>query len=55
VIADRAAKEPSADIRLLASVLRQMFVALVAEGFSERQALVIIGQALIAQTKGETT
>lgn len=40
--------EPSADLRMLASTLRQTFVALTAEGFSEQQALVIIGQILAA-------
>lgn len=40
--------EPSAAIRQMASALRQMYVALVAEGFSDRQALVIIGQVVSA-------
>lgn len=38
--------EPSADMRELAHNLREMFIALVAEGFSETQALTIIGHAL---------
>lgn len=44
--------EPAADIRQMASALWQMFVALQAEGFSERQALIIIGQALTAGAGG---
>ena len=38
--------EPASDLRQLASFLRQTFVALTAEGFSEQQALVIIGQII---------
>jgi len=34
--------EPSADLRSAASVTRQMFVALVDEGYSEAQALVLV-------------
>lgn len=45
--------EPSADIRQLASQTRQMFVALVNEGFTERQALVIIGQMIAAAGSGD--
>ncbi|AHH98351.1 hypothetical protein [Kutzneria albida] len=44
--------EPSADLRKLASVLRQTYIALIAEGFTEHQALVIIGQILAAQSGG---
>lgn len=40
--------EPSADLRQTANHLRQTFVALVQEGFTEQQALVIIGQILSA-------
>lgn len=40
--------EPSADLRQLASFLRQTFLALVQEEFTEQQALVIIGQILAA-------
>lgn len=47
-----APREPSADIRQAASALRQMFIALTAEGFDERQALVIIGQVLAAGKSG---
>lgn len=42
--------EPSADLRVLASTLRQMFVALTMEGFTEQQALIIIGQCIAAQS-----
>lgn len=45
-------REPSADIRQAASALRQMYVALTMEGFDERQALVIIGQVLAANSGG---
>lgn len=40
--------EPAADLRQLASTVWQTFVALQAEGFSEKQALTIIGQMLAA-------
>lgn len=41
-------REPPADMRVAAAGLRNMFVALTAEGFTETQALVIIGQVLAA-------
>lgn len=41
-------EEPAADLRQAASALRQMFVALVQEGFTEKQALIIVGQTLQA-------
>jgi hypothetical protein len=44
--------EPSADLRQLASSLWQMYVALTLEGFSEQQALIVIGQIIEAQMKG---
>lgn len=37
-----APTEPSSDIRTLASAIRQLYVALVAEGFTEAQAAVIV-------------
>lgn len=40
--------EPSADLRQLASMLHQTYVALIAEGFNESQALTIIGKILAA-------
>lgn len=39
-------EEPSADIRQAASAVRQMFVALVQDGFTESQALVIVGHMI---------
>lgn len=39
-------EEPSADLREAARAVRQTFVALVNEGFSEQQALVIVGHIL---------
>lgn len=44
--------EPAADIRQLASAVRQTFVALTQEGFTEHQALVIVGQILVATGPG---
>lgn len=38
--------EPSADLREAASFMWQTFVALTSEGFTEAQALVIIGHML---------
>lgn len=43
-----APEEASAISRTFARAIRDMFVALVAEGFSEGQALVICGQAITA-------
>jgi hypothetical protein len=40
--------EPSADLRQAAHQLREMFIALIQEGFDERQALAIIGHVLAA-------
>lgn len=47
-----APMEPSADLRMVANALRQMFVALVSEGFTEPQALGIIGQVIAANNPG---
>ena len=44
--------EPSADMRTLARGLKDMYEALVAEGFSERQAITI-GEVLAANAKGQ--
>lgn len=44
--------EPAADKRQAAHELREMFLALIQEDFSEQQALVIIGQILAAGVKG---
>lgn len=46
--------EPAADLRQLASALRQMYVALTMEGFTEQQALVIIGQCISANAGGKS-
>lgn len=40
--------EPSADLRVMASALWQTYVALTLEGFSEQQALIIVGQIISA-------
>lgn len=45
--------EPTADLRTLANMLRQTFLALNQEGFSEQQALAIIGQILAANAGGD--
>lgn len=41
-------REPSADLRMLAATLRQAYLALVAEGFTQAQALTVVGQILAA-------
>lgn len=41
-------REPSAELRQMASMLRQTHVALVKEGFTEDQAMKIISQIIIA-------
>lgn len=45
--------EPSADQRTWAKTIFAMYVALVEEGFTEQQALVIVGQLLIAANGGD--
>lgn len=47
-----APEEASAAMRQMARLLRDQFVALLAEGFSEAQALTIIGHTLAAVLKG---
>ena len=44
--------EPSADLRVMASSLWQMYVALTAEGFSEQQALTVIAYFIAASKIG---
>jgi len=44
--------EPSADIRMFASLMWQTYIALTLEGFSEQQALIVIGQMLVANMRG---
>lgn len=43
--------ESSADMRVMARHVRDMFQALVSEGFTERQALAIIGEVFAAGLK----
>lgn len=43
-------REPTAEIRTAARSMRELFVALVREGFSETQALQIIGSVLMGVT-----
>jgi len=45
---DKAKTEPTADMRTAAAGVWQMFTALLDEGFTEQQALVILGQVLAA-------
>ena len=52
---DKPKMEPAADLRQSANMMRQVYIALVDEGFSEQQALVILGQMLSAAIlKGDT-
>jgi hypothetical protein len=46
-------EEPSADLRTFASAMRQMYIALVNEGFSPSEALAIVGH-VIAGSRGTT-
>lgn len=39
-------REPSADLRMAASALRQMYIALIQEGFTEAEALHIISEMM---------
>lgn len=45
------ATEPSADLRTLAKTLWETYVALCKEGFSETQALTIVGQIIASTIK----
>lgn len=49
----RSHTEPAAELRQAASGLWQMYVALTNEGFSEKQALVILGKVLASSVKGK--
>ena len=51
-MASEIRREPNADMRMLASTLRQMYLALTQEGFSTQEALVIIGQTIHAHSGG---
>jgi hypothetical protein len=44
--------EPAADLRTMANMIRQAFLALLQEGFTEHQALVIVGQLVTANSSG---
>lgn len=44
--------EPAAEWRQYAAILHGIYLALVQEGFTEQQALTLIGQALIANALG---
>jgi hypothetical protein len=44
--------EPSADLRFMANFLRQTYVALTLEGFTSQEALMIVGQILVANSGG---
>jgi len=44
--------EPTADLRQMASLLRQTFIALVNEGFTEAQALKIVGEIIGSTMRG---
>lgn len=46
-------REPSADLRQAASALHQLFTALMNEGFTEPQALAILGHSLAAASDGK--
>jgi len=49
-MADNGPVEPDATSRKFAKTLRQLFLALTLEGFTETQALVVIGQIVAATT-----
>lgn len=46
-------EEPTAEMRQTAKALRQMYVALVNEGFSKPEALHIVGVAMMGGGKGK--
>lgn len=50
--AEQPYKEPNAGVRQAASGMKEMFNALQEQGFTEYQALVIIGQMLGAAGRG---
>lgn len=49
---DSGGVEPSAEIRNAAHMVREMYVALLMEGFTEAQALQIIGYSLSGSAGG---
>jgi hypothetical protein len=46
-------REPSADLRAAASGLFELYVALTDQGFTEQQALVVLGQVIAANGGGK--
>ena len=49
----KAPEEPSAAMRSVARILRDQYVALLAEDFTEAQALTIIGHTVAAMIDGK--
>jgi uncharacterized protein YoaH (UPF0181 family) len=47
--------EPSADLRKFASMLRQMYIALTSEGFSNTEAFAIVAEIIRANIGGSST
>lgn len=45
---EQVKREPAAEFRTMAAAMRQMHLALVDEGFTSAEALIIIGQVLAA-------
>lgn len=45
---DNDAVEPAAAVREAAHGIREIFIALTMEGFTEKQALVVVGQMMAA-------
>lgn len=45
--------EPSAEVRASAHQLREIFVALIAEGFTKDEAVAIIGKIVSAGIQGQ--
>lgn len=43
--------EPRAEIRMAAHELRELYVALLGEGFTQPEALAILGQIVASRTK----
>jgi len=46
--------EPSAEVRQSAHQLREIYVALIAEGFTRDEAVAIIGKILAAGIQGQS-
>ncbi len=46
--------EPAADLRAFATVVHQLYVALTEEGFTESQALIVVGVVVSSQLGGES-